>query len=240
MSVLEAAMQKTTENIPPSSDADVLRRLLSERFTCRAYRPDPVPTDVIHAIVDIARRSPSWCNTQPWHLVITSRDSTETFRAALVEQAKQAVGIESDLPFPQEYRDVYAERRREAGFRLYEALGIGRGDKERYAQQSFENFRMFGAPHVAILTMRADLGPYAGVDCGAFVASFLLAAHAHGVATTPQAALARHAKFIRSYFGLGEDRHMVCGISFGYADAGHAVNRFRTSRAAIDDVMRLV
>jgi nitroreductase len=99
---------------------------------------------------------------------------------------------------------------------------------------------MFGAPHVAILTVRADLGPYAMVDCGAFVASFLFASHAHGIATTPQASLARHAKFIRSYFMLGKDRHMVCGISFGYANANHPVNSFRTSRAALDKVLRVV
>lgn len=233
-------MEAAIDTLRSNADVDVLRHLVAGRSTCRAYRPDPVPQEVIRGIVDIARRTPSWCNTQPWHVVVTSRESTEAFREALVERATLASETDSDIPFPEEYRDVYAERRREAGHRLYAALEIPRGDKERYARQSFENFRMFGAPHVAILTARADLGPYALVDCGAFASSFLLAAHAHGVATAPQAALARHAKFIRSYFGIGEDRHMVCGISFGYADADHPVNRFRTSRAAVDEVLRVV
>jgi nitroreductase len=233
-------MNGPTDVLHSTADVDVLRRLVAGRFTCRAYRPDPVPREVIHSIVDIARRAPSWCNTQPWHVVITSQESTESFRQALVEHAARATGNDSDIPFPEQYRDIYGQRRREAGYGLYEAISIARGDKERSAKQSFENFKMFGAPHVAILTVRADLGPYALVDCGAFVASFLLAAHAQGIAAAPQAALSRHARFIRSYFALGPDHHMVCGISFGYENSDHPINRFRTSRATLEEILRIV
>jgi nitroreductase len=229
-----------TEADSLNSDVETLKRLSSGRFTCRAYRPDPVPDDVIAGIVDIAKQSASWCNVQPWHLVITSAATMEAFRRALVEQAASHPAIESDIPFPDEYRGDYAERRREVGHALYHALGIERSDKEGRARQSFENFRMFGAPHVALLTMPAELGPYAAVDCGAFVASFLLAAHAHGVATTPQAALAQHARFIRSYFGIGDERKFICGISFGYADSDHPANRFRATRVGTDQVMQIV
>lgn len=222
------------------ADLEVLRRLTSSRFTCRAYLPKPVPNDVIESIVEIAGKTASWCNTQPWHLLVASAETTERFRAALMEHAARTSGIDSDLQFPEAYHGQFAERRRDAGYRLYEALGIERDDKDRRTAQSFENFRLFGAPHVAIVTMPAELGPYAGVDCGAFIGSFLLAAHAHGVSTSPQAALAQHAKFIRAYFGIGDDRLMVCGISFGYAQTDHPVNNFRTSRAPQDQVMRIV
>lgn len=224
----------------PDGAVDVLQQLMASRFTCRAYRPDSVPDETIASIIDIAKGTPSWCNTQPWHVVVTRGEATEAFRAALVERATQAPQVESDLPFPVQYSGVHAERRRETGHALYEALGIERHDKARRDSQSFENFRFFGAPHVAIITIPVELGTYAAVDCGAFIASFLLAAHAHGVATAPQGALARHARFIRSYFGLGEDRHMVCGIAFGYADLEHPANSFRTRRAERDDVLQLV
>jgi nitroreductase len=231
-------MQSGSNNV--ASDAEVLARLTSGRFTCRAYQTTPVPNDVIESIVEIARKTASWCNVQPWHLLITSAETTQSFRDALVEHATHASGIDSDIPFPEEYRGDFAERRREAGYRLYEALGIGRSDKDRRVAQGFENFRMFGAPHVAIVTIPAELGPYAGVDCGAFIGSFLLAAHAHGVATTPQGALAQHARFVRSHFGIDDDRKMVCGIAFGYAKPDHPVNSFRTSRIPLDEVMRIV
>lgn len=221
-------------------DAEALRRLLSGRATCRAYQSRPVPEDVIRSIVDVARGTASWCNTQPWDLTVTSGESTEQFRTALMEQVCQHPGLDSDFPFPDEYKGVYLDRRRKSGFQLYEALGIARGDKERREAQSFENFRLFGAPHVAIVTVPQELGTYGAVDAGGFVCSFLLSAQAHGVATTPQAALAMQSRFIRRYFGMPEDRRVVCGISFGYADTAHPVNGYRTERAGVDDILKLV
>jgi len=60
------------------------------------------------------------------------------------------------------------------------------------------------------------------------------------VATIAQAALAGYAGFIRSYFGLDETRHVVCGISFGYEDPAHPANGFRTTRADLDEVVTWV
>ena len=36
---------------------------------------------------------------------------------------------------------------------------------------------------------------------------------------------------LRERLGIGEDRLIVCGISFGYADPAHPANVFRTTRA---------
>ncbi|MGH6625685.1 MAG: nitroreductase family protein [Burkholderiaceae bacterium] len=224
-----------------TSDLAALDRLTASRSTCRAYQPRALDGELIRNIVDMASRSASWCNVQPWQLVITeSPESTERFRQALAAHAASHPEMKSDLPFPPGYEGVHAQRRREAGYALYKALGITREDTARRDSQSFENFRLFGAPHVAIVTVPAQLGPYAAVDAGGFVASFLLSAHGHGVATTPQAALARHAHFVRGYFGIPDTQHMVCGISFGYAEANHPVNKYRTSRASVDELVRFV
>lgn len=222
-----------------NADINALRRLIFGCATCRAYLQEQVPEEVIRSIVDLARGTASWCNTQPWDLVITSGDSTDRFRDALMAQVRQHPGLDSDFPFPDEYRGVYLDRRRQSGLQLYEALGIGRGDKERRESQSLENFRLFGAPHVAIVTVPEELGTYGAVDAGGFVSSFLLSAQAHGVATTPQAALAMQSGFIREYFAIAEGRKVVCGISFGYADRAHPVNGYRTERAGVDDILRL-
>ena len=68
----------------------------------------------------------------------------------------------------------------------------------------------------------------------------MLAAQALGVATVPQAALAFHSDTVRRHFGLGDDRRFVCGISFGYEDRDHPANSYRTSRAAIADVVTFI
>lgn len=222
----------------PTSDAATLDRLMRARFTCRAFRPDPVPQSIIRDILCMAGQSPSWCNIQPWGMVIASGARLELFRQRMMRDADQAPA--PDLAFPPSYDGVFRDRRRETGYALYAALGIARQDHARRKQQAHENFRLFGAPHVAIVTTEAAIGPYGLVDTGGFILGFLLAAQAYGVDTAPQAALARHAALIHELFDIGPERKVICGISFGHADPDHPANGFRTTRAAVDEIARFV
>jgi nitroreductase len=218
----------------------VLEELLGERYSCRAYRPDPVPRTTIERVLTAAQRTASWCNSQPWQVVIASGAAKERFRAAIYAAASSGAPDEGDFSFPREYRGVYLERRRESGFQLYNTLGIARGDRAAYARQALENFNFFGAPHVAIIHSDEALGIYGAIDCGAYVGNFLLAAQALGLGTIPQAALAHQSGLIRRHFGLGDDRRVVCGISFGFPDRDHKINSYRTSRAGIPDTVTFV
>jgi nitroreductase len=222
-----------------TGDAEVLERLLSTRHSCRGFLRDSVDDDTIAQILSIAQRTPSWCNAQPWQVIITKGAATERFRAGLCDYVTKNPPA-PDMAFPREYRGAYLERRRACGFSLYEAVGVARGDREAYARQGFENYKLFGAPHVAIITSDEALGTYGAVDCGAYVNNFLLAAQSLGVASIPQAALASHSKFVREHFGLGDDRLVVCGISFGYEDRASTANGFRTDRASLDEVVTWV
>ncbi|MCG7207398.1 nitroreductase [Streptomyces arenae] len=213
----------------PSADADVLERLLRGRWSCRGYLSERLPRAVIERVLQLAQRTPSWCNTQPWHVVITEGDGTDRFRQALTKRAAEA-SMEPDFAFPQRYTGAYRERRKEVALQLYESVGIARGDREASAAQTAKNFEFFGAPHVAVITTDADLGVYGAVDCGLYVQSFLLAAHSLGLGAVPQAALASYAPVVREFFALPESRRVVCGISFGRPDADHPANGFRAPR----------
>ena len=224
---------------PSTTPSGAFERLLQERYSCRAFLPRQIDTATITRMLQIAQRTPSWCNSQPWKVVITRGAGTDRFRSAICEYAAGRKP-EPDFAFPREYRGVYLERRRECGFQLYDSVGIARGDREASARQTMENYRLFGAPHAMIVTTDEALGVYGVLDCGAWVNNFMLAARSLGIASIAQAALAAQPKFLRSYFGLPEDRLVVCGMSFGYEDAAHPVNRFRTSRAAVDAVVTWV
>ncbi|NKR61636.1 nitroreductase [Rhodococcus hoagii] len=218
----------------PSSSAD-LQTLLATRSSCRAFRPDPVPRATIEQILELAQRTPSWCNTQPWQVAITEGEGTERFRKGLGEYVRSNPQ-ESDFPFPAEYRGAYQQRRKACAMQLYASVGIAPGDRQASAQQTMKNFDLFGAPHVAIVTTDAALGVYGAVDCGLYVNTFLLAAQSLGVGSISQAALAGSAPYLRSFLDLPEDRKVVCAISFGYADESHPANGFRTTRADIASV----
>jgi nitroreductase len=217
-----------------------LEELLNERYSVRAFQPREVPRDVIAHVLATAQRTASWCNSQPWQVLIVSGEAKERFRKAIHAEASRGLGEDYDFTPPREYVGVYLDRRRDSGFQLYNTLGIARGDKAAYAKQALENYNFFGAPHVAVIHTNEPLGIYGAIDCGGYVANFMLAAQALGLGTIPQAALARHSGLIRSHFDLAEDRRVVCGISFGYADSAHKVNSYRTSRATVADTVTFV
>ncbi|WP_299848712.1 nitroreductase [uncultured Roseovarius sp.] len=214
---------------------DALRGIFDARYSCRAFRPDPLPDETIRQIVSTAGRAPSWCNAQPWQVTITRGDETERFRTALLD----AVTNEKpnpDFAWPNAYPGATGTRRRICGFQLYESVGIARGDQEARHRQSMENYRLFGAPHVAIISSESDLGAYGALDCGGFVTAFTLAATALGVATIAQASVAAYPQMIRQHFDLPENRLVLCAISFGYADPDHPANGFRTERAGLAEI----
>ncbi|BBH16188.1 nitroreductase [Nocardioides baekrokdamisoli] len=219
-----------------STDFAALSRLLDERWTCRAFAPTPVPRVEIERLLALAQRTPSWCNTQPWEVIVTSGEETGRLREALgayVMSQPQA----SDFEFPTAFPGAYGDRRRECGFQLYDSLGIEKSDADGRFRQMLRNFEFFDAPHVALITVEADLGPYALLDTGIYVSSLLLGAQALGLAAAPQAALAGYADFFRAHFGLPENRRVAVGMSLGYAAVEEPVNGFRTTRADLADVV---
>ena len=217
-----------------------LEQVIRERYSCRKYLLRPVSRPTIGKILDLAQQTPSWCNCQPWHVLVVGGEGIERFRSQLYVHAAQGSPIKPDFPYPVRYEGVYRERRKVCGVQLYEALGIAREDKASAARQSLENFRFFGAPHVALITTDEALGVYGAVDCGLYVSNFMLAAQNLGVASIAQAALASYPDFIRGHFGLPPDRKFVCGISFGYADAEHPINSYRTERSPVSDAVTFV
>jgi nitroreductase len=217
----------------------VFSELLAERHSCRGFKPDPVPHETIEAILAIAQRTASWCNAQPWQLHVLSPEAVQRVREELVAYARTHAP-QPDFGFPAAYEGIYQDRRRECGLQLYQATGVQRGDKAAYERQWLENYRLFGAPHLAIVTSHAPLGTYAVLDCGAYVHNFMVAAHALGVASIAQAAQAAVSAFWRERLALPEERKVVCGIAFGYEDPAQPGNAFRTSRAALDEAVRWI
>lgn len=211
--------------------------LLRRRHSCRAFLAQAVPRDIITRILEIAQLTASWCNAQPWQLHIAHGSSLARFREALLSASADEQPARPDLPFPGEYPGVYLERRRDCGWRLYGSVGIAKGDRAASANQGRENFKMFGAPHVAIVSTPAAMGTYGAIDCGAYVSNFMLAAESVGVASIAQAALASYPDLARRHLAIPPDRAVVCGISFGYEDASHPANAFRVGRASVSDAV---
>ncbi len=217
--------------------APTLQALLSERHSCRAFLPEPVAREDIDRIFATAQRTASWCNAQPWHATVASGAAIERLRTVLLGRFDEQHPGQADIGFPSEYAGPYLQRRRQCGLQLYQSVGVERHDKDAARQQSRQNFRFFGAPHVAVLTTEAQLGVYGAVDVGGYVQVLMLAMQAHGVASICQAAPAMYSDDVKKTLGIDAGRQMVCAVSFGHEAASHPANSFRTQRAAMDEAV---
>jgi nitroreductase len=215
-------------------------RIVNARHSCRAFKPDVVGQETILKILNLSQRSASDCNVQPWQVTVVSGAALDRLRKEIYLRASSGLPIVSDVPPIDPYVGVYKERRRDCGWSLYGTLGIQKGDRVASGQQALENFRFFGAPHVAIITAPSVLGPRGILDCGGYVASFMLAAQSLGVATITQASISHRADVIREQLNIPTGMSILCGIAFGWSDEEHLANSFRTQRASLDETVRFV
>ncbi|TIC88954.1 nitroreductase [Nocardioides sp. GY 10113] len=214
---------------------------MERRWSCRAFRDEPLPDDLLTELLATAQRTPSWCNSQPWQVHLLGGDALAWFRTELAGRvAADPLGVASDLPLPGGYHGVYDERRRAAGYALYQSLGIDRSDKAARAAAMMENYDFFGAPNALIVTTDKAQGPYGAVDCGAYVTNLMNAALDRGVATIAQGAIGVYAGVVRDLLDLPEDRLVVCAVALGWPAEEHPVNGFRTDRADLTDVVHVV
>jgi len=53
------------------------KEAIEKRRSIRKFKPDPVPDEVISALLDAARLAPSGCNAQPWRFKIVKDTATK-------------------------------------------------------------------------------------------------------------------------------------------------------------------
>jgi nitroreductase len=235
--------------------ATILSGLLQQRRSVRDFRPDPVPADVLAAILADASQSPSWSNTQPYRIAIASgelrdrlsREYCAAFDASMAALERGWSGklrlllggegrpdgdFETNFAYPEDL----LPRRRATGFGLYKALGIARDDRPARNRQMRRNFEFFGAPTVMFLFVHGGLREFSVLDAGILLQSLMLSAQARGLATCAQGALATWAGPARRAFAVPSGYKLICGLSIGYA-SGHEVNAFNPGRAPSGELL---
>jgi len=73
-----------------------LLKVIHERRSIRKYRKDAVPEEIIIEILEAARRSPSWANTQVWRFIVVKDQAIKERLAAEIfpggsNPARQAI-----------------------------------------------------------------------------------------------------------------------------------------------------
>jgi nitroreductase len=220
----------------PESTAAVDAAITTRR-SLRAFLPKPVARAVLEDILQVAARSPSGTNTQPWRVhVLTGAPKqalSDDIVAAFDDPEERATHSEPYAYYPTDWRSPYIDRRRKVGWDLYSLLGIGKADKEAMHAQHRRNYGFFDAPVGLIFTIDRVMQQGSWLDYGMFLQSVMVAARARGLDTCPQAAFTQFHRIIASHIGLNENEMVVCGMSLGYADPDALVNRLVTEREPV-------
>jgi len=216
-----------------------LERVWRERASVRAFRPEALDRATIVQLFSAAQRAPSWCNIQPWHVVVTEPPRTGELAQAMVNAAKTGLP-HAELPFPLDYPSPYQERRVACGVALYQAMGIARDDKAGRYDAWLRNYGFFDAPHVAIVSCDRRLGPYLYLDVGVWLGYVLTAAAAMGVATCPMASVAAYPEALRTALPIVDTDVILFGIALGRADDDAPANRTRTTREPVEANVTIV
>ncbi|MDA8216723.1 MAG: nitroreductase [Dehalococcoidales bacterium] len=211
---------------------------LTARYTCRAFKPDPVNLETMASVLDAALRAPSWANTQPWELFVATGKVLNRIRARYLENYHNGVMRNLDLQAPQSWPAPLRARIEDLGAKRFAAMGVDREDSAARQKLGEQNFRLFGAPAVVYLCMQRSLGPWSMFDMGSLSQSIMLAAQEHGLDSAPAVMLVAFPDILRAELGIPEDLAIAMGIALGYGNAEHIQNRYRSPRRSIQDVVR--
>ena len=215
---------------------------IRERRSVRKFRLDPVPPELIREVLDTARWSPSWANTQCWSIFVVAGEVLERLKAASREKARRGEASTPDLPMPLSQWPEYL-RQRTARLQQRQPPELAADGSEADTKATFASAlgELFGAPCLLLFAVDRRLVPeYACFDTGLIAQSVCLAAHEKGLGTVITAMAVRDPSLLRAMLPGAADKLFVIGVALGYPDWDAAVNRVARERAGLDELVTWV
>ncbi len=209
---------------------------LDSRMSCRCFLPEQISLEIVRAILDGAKASPSGGNLQPWKVIAVGGQKLEGLFECVREDMKQTPRGQTPeyLMYPNDLQSPYKERRDKCGEDLYAAIDIARDDKKGRVAQFKRNFEMFGAPVGLFVFVERNMGRAQWVDIGIFIQSIMLQAREFDLHTCPQEAWSFWHETVARYLQPAENHMLFCGIALGKMDTSAPINQLRTDRVPVD------
>lgn len=213
---------------------------IKTRMSIRKFKTESVPSQTLHEIIDTAKWSPSYKNSQPWEIIVLSGAKKEALSKKLVELLKNGTEPCPDIPAPESWPETEKGRIDQLYKQRFEASGIDLNDPKVISQAKMVNFNFYGAPHAIYLFQDASLSQWSLFDLGLFAQSLMLTAHSKGLGTVPQAFVTDYAAEVKKFLEIPAHKRLVLGISIGYPDLNSPVNGLRTTRDETDNLVQFI
>lgn len=210
------------------------------RKSIRAFKPDPIPEDILKNIIETALHAPSASNSQPWELAVVSGAKLEEIKRAIAQNPGRP---SVDMPGAINYPEPYASRRAAVMAGALEKLGIAREDKDARARWGMQGAKLWGAPSCiyvlidnSFFYVDNSINVWPVFDCGAMMQTILLLALENGLGTIPAVQPVIYPNVLREKLGLPASKLMVLGIPIGYPDWSAPINELRTTREPLEKI----
>ncbi len=208
---------------------------IKSRHSVRAFKPDPVPREVLDELLTVSLRSPSWANTQTWEFSVVGGEVMKELRDALAARALAQDDRTPAIAYP-EWPSPFKERRRENGIRLYQALGIGREEEDKKLQWFVDMYRFFNAPNAIYIYTEAGLSEWTIMNVGIIAQTISLAALHFDLGTVMLAAGVNYPEVAKRILGLPESKQLWIALAVGYPNIEAEANSFRSNRAPLNEI----
>jgi nitroreductase len=213
-----------------------VKTAVQKRRSIRNFKKDRIPEEILRDILETARWSPSWGNTQSWELYVITGKALEAFKTANHQKIIDGAIPSPDIAAPQEWPDWMKRRYMGLGKSVLEVQNIARDDLEARARHNAAMFHLFDAPCLLVAVQDKTLSnEYALLDVGIILQTICLLAQEKGLGTCIVYASVGYPDVLRSIAKIPENKTIVMGVVLGYPDMDAPINRFERQRANIDD-----
>ncbi len=236
-------------------DSAWVSEFLASRRTTRDFQSTPVPEELLHQILTDALTAPSWSNTRPFKVAIATGETrdrisnefgarwdvvSKSLRGGIMGKIKLIVtryGLPtSNRLISKPYAAELKPRAMKLGAGLYGVFGVSRNDKVQRDQWWARNYNFYGAPTELFIYIHKSLHIFAASDAGLMMENLALSAHAHGLGTCMQGAVAIWDDVVRNEFEISKDYRLLCGIAIGYP-TDSSVNSFQSHRIDVQEML---
>lgn len=212
---------------------DLLKGMEDRRST-RAFLDRPVEREVLEKVLRLAAQAPSAINLQPWEFTIVMGEERKRLSRLLVKRMREmniscGPGAKSRLP------EYFVERERGLLDVMVPNLPENT-DFQDFINEGSCDF--YGAPTAIIITLDDVFSSARLTDIGIVVGYLVLAAHGLGLGTCPIGLITAFDDDIKEALSLREEKKVVIGVAVGYPDPEAPVNRSRSERAPLEEVVK--
>ena len=204
--------------------------VVKSRHSVRKFKSDPVSDDLIKSILETATASPSWCNSQPWKVIVATGETLNTIRSEFIRL--RAAETDLDMDIPSLHRTDLSKESAQCMGQFFSLDDLKNPD--------FINNQMpfFDAPAVIYFTVPKTHSEYSVLDIGGFYMTVMLAAKAKGLDTIPAAATVNFCGVLHRVLSVPQEESFLIGIALGYA-ADDKINAFVPPKMKVDDFVTI-